>query len=157
MSNRYLEKIASGFIGKTVGGAWKLTKDTAKGVGNQFHNALGGAYRDYAEKNLGIKDPKKLMQYGSSNSEKLRLARELVRQGKLTKDLKTVSADPSFKHRQNITRLDADAEKVMADLQNKTNAGRIASLAMLGAGAYGGVKAYQHFIPSEPNYDQYYQ
>lgn len=113
MSNKYLEKIAGARsfrspFNSLMGAGLTSLKNLGKGVGNQFHNAFGGAYRDYAQNTLGITNPAHLARTSSVRS----MAREYYKKNPIGTNLTRAQRSTNFRN-------------TVHELQDKTNSGRL--------------------------------
>ena len=129
MGNKYLEKCASMF-GSTIGAVGTFGKNVAKEVGNQFHLATGGGIRNYAQKEFGINDAKKLIQFTESTSGR----------------------------KQILTKLKAEGIKNPSQhLRNQTNSARLSSGLIIGGTGYGAYNLARSIPPTQSNQDSYPQ
>lgn len=165
--NKYLEKVASmGGTIKSVGRAgFGILKDVASGIGNQFHKAMGGAERDFMHDKMGITDGAKLM----NPDFKTR-----VQAARFRRSQNIAQSNPGLKNPGN-TKFNADTNTPPKDaywaearklrtngttnrntLKDSQNAGRIASVGIIGGAAYAGNKIINHINDNNYQQPQYY-
>lgn len=156
----YIEKSAAlgGLLGGVASGAGYLAKTLGRGIGKSFHYAVGGAYRDYAYKNLGITNPAQLAKI-SGNKRDLASFTSKFRKSDEFKNLPrgTVSGRGFQQSPERLASLNKFKKDTLGDLRSKTNAGRMV-VGGLGAGAvYGAHKLITGpFSSNQVQQPQYY-
>lgn len=124
----YIEKSAGvgAVLGGITSGAGYLAKTLSRGLGKSLHYATGGAYRDYAYKNMGITNPAQLAKI-SGNKRDLASFTHKFRQSADFKNLPkgTMSGKTFQESPERLASLSKFKKDTIEDLRSKTNAGRM--------------------------------
>lgn len=137
--NKYIIKVA--FLARGISGLAKGIGSIGSAIGKQVHYASGGAYRDYAFRNMGITDPRQLAKI-SDNKESIK---KILAHYKTTANFQALpkASNPAFKSSlspEQRSAINNFKEDRLKDLKNKTINGRIATGVMVGGSLYAGAK-----------------
>lgn len=159
--NKYIDYIEkSAFVGGlakglsgAASGAGYLAKTLGRGLGKSLHYSVGGAYRDYAYKNMGITNPAKLAKISgnkrdlASFTHKFRQSPEFQNLPKGKMSGKVFQESP-----ERLASLNKFKKDTIGDLQSKTNAGRMVVGGVGVGAAYGAHKLLTSPFRSQQDY-----
>ncbi len=159
--NRYLEKLAAltgmakglGNLGRGVG---NILSDIKGGIGNQFHKATGGAYRDAVRDLPGMTEERLIAghtgNFGTTKADKVLAAKSL--RDKKIKDLGFQGTRQEQLRQYKTWKLKNGAPSEAQQLRDNLIGGRIATIAIVGGSVYGGKKLYEKVLELKDRYSQ---
>ena len=157
----YLEKSAFfGALAKGVSGvasgAGYLAKSLGKGLGTSAHYATGGAYRDYAYKNLGVTNPAQLAKISGNKRDIAKISHNFRNSANFQNLPKGKFSNGKFQQSpERLASIDKFKKETLEDLRGKTNAGRMV-VGGVGAGAAYGAYKLLPGTSSQQNQQYYY-
>lgn len=159
----YLEKAA--FVGAlskglsgVASGAGYLAKHIGKGLATSAHYAVGGAYRDYAFKNLGITNPAQLAKISGSKRDIAKISSKFKSSPEFRNLPKGTFSKGTFQQSpERLASIDKFKKETLEDLRGKTNAGRMVIGGTGAAAVYGAHKVLTAPFQQSQSQQYYYQ